>query len=98
MTNRRLSAAEALDWGLVNQVVPDEAVLTHAEELAQRLANGPTRSYGAVKKLLTTSFNESLETQMEHESRAIAAASNTADGREGISAFLEKRTPAFEGR
>lgn len=98
LTNRRLSAAEALDWGLVNQVVPDEAVLPRAEELAQQLAQGPTRSYGAVKKLLATSFSESLETQMEYESSAIAAASNTDDGREGIRAFLEKRKPAFKGR
>ncbi len=97
LTNRVLSAAEALDWGLVNQVVPAEELMPTAEQLVARLASGPTNSYGVVKRLLATSATESLETQMEHETRGIADCARTADGREGIAAFLSKRKPSFEG-
>lgn len=98
LTNRKLTAAEALDWGLVNRVVPADRLLPAAHELAATLAAGPTRAFGAVKALLNESFEHGLETQMELEARAIAAASSTADGREGIRAFLEKRPPRFTGR
>ena len=97
LTTRRLSAAEAYDWGLVTLVVPDEKLQEEARALAARLAQGPTRAYGVVKSLLASSMNEGLETQMEYEARGIAAMSGTADGREGIQAFLEKRAPKFTG-
>ncbi len=98
MTNRRLSADEALQWGLVNQVVPPEEVMPTAMALAKQLAAGPTKSYGLVKKLLTQTFNESLETQMEIEGRGISDSARTADAKEGIAAFLEKRKPTFTGK
>ncbi len=98
LTNRKLSSAEALDWGVVNQVVADDAVLGEAQQLAARLADGPTRAYGAVKQLLVQTFENGLETQMEHEGRTIAALSATADGQEGINAFMAKRRPQFTGR
>lgn len=98
LTNRKLSAAEALDWGLVNQVVPADQLLPTAAKLAATLAAGPTRSFGAVKTLLNATFENGLETQMELEARAIAAASISADGQEGIRAFLEKRKPTFTGK
>lgn len=98
LTNRKLSAAEALEWGIVNQVVPAAQVLPAAQALAAKLAQGPTGAYGATKALLNDSFAHGLETQMELEARAIAAASIAADGREGITAFLEKRKPRFTGR
>lgn len=98
LTNRVLNSQDALEWGLVNQVVPDEELLPTAEKLAGQLAGGPTGAYGVVKKLLVNSAHDSLESQMEHETRGIAAASRTADGHEGIAAFLEKRRPSFEGR
>jgi 2-(1,2-epoxy-1,2-dihydrophenyl)acetyl-CoA isomerase len=97
LTNRRLSAQEALEWGLVNRLAPVGEVRKQAEELAQQLADGPTLAFGVVKKLLATSFSESLETQMEYEAVGIAGSSMTQDGSEGIRAFLEKRTPAFSG-
>jgi len=97
LTNRRLSAAEALDWGLVSRVLPDAELLEAARALARDLASGPTRAFGVVKKLLATSFHESLETQMELESRGIAEMAGTADGREGIAAFLAKREAKFRG-
>jgi 2-(1,2-epoxy-1,2-dihydrophenyl)acetyl-CoA isomerase len=97
VTNRTLSAEEALAWGIVNRVVPAPALLGEAEAWARELAAGPTAAYGAVKRLLLSSATESLEAQMELEARAIADASRSRDGGEGISAFLEKRAPEFEG-
>lgn len=97
LTNRVLTAEEALDWGLVNQVVPADELAATAEKLVGRLASGPTNSFGVVKKLLVNSAYDSLESQMEHETRGIAASARTADGREGIAAFLEKRKPSFTG-
>lgn len=98
LTNRQLSAEEALDWGIVNRVVADEACLEQAEALAVELAGGATRAYGAVKKLLAMSFGDSLEGQLERETRSIAEMAHTADAREGIEAFCEKRPPSFAGR
>jgi 2-(1,2-epoxy-1,2-dihydrophenyl)acetyl-CoA isomerase len=98
LTNRRLSAAEALDWGLVNQVVPDAELAATAGALARQLASGATRAFGTVKSLLASTFSESLETQMELEARGIAAMAGGSDGREGIEAFVAKRAPKFSGR
>jgi len=97
LTNRRLSAQEALDWGIVNRVVADGEAVEAARALAMDLAVGPTLAYGAVKHLLHESLTASLETQMELEARTIADMTRTADGREGIQAFLEKRAPEFRG-
>lgn len=98
LTNRRLTAEEALEWGLVNQVVPDDQLMDAAMELARSFASGATVAYGAVKRMLHESFAGTLETQMELEARTIAGMSHTRDGREGIDAFLHKRSPSFEGR
>lgn len=95
LTNRRLTAAEALDWGLVTRTVADEALLAEAQQLAAQLAAGPRLSHGIIKQLLASTFNESLETQMELESRGIAASLSNSDGQEGIAAFLNKRKPDF---
>lgn len=97
LTNRPLDAAEALEWGIVSQVVPDGEADAAAAELAGRLAQGPTRAFGVVKKLVLESGGHGLETQMELESEGIAAASASEDGREGVAAFLGKRAPAFRG-
>lgn len=95
MTNRRLSAQEAMEWGLVNQVVADDGVQDAARELAEKLAGGPTDAFGVVKKLLLCSFDNSLETQMELEGREISARAGSPNGQEGVQAFLEKRKPTF---
>lgn len=97
LTNRTFSAQEAYDWGLVTRVLPDETVVAEARALAVELAAGPTLAYGVTKRLLYASFSQSLETQMEDETQGIAAMSGTADGAEGIRAFLEKRPPQFKG-
>jgi 2-(1,2-epoxy-1,2-dihydrophenyl)acetyl-CoA isomerase len=97
LTNRRLTASEAFEWGLVTRVVPDDSLLDEAIELARTLANGPTRAFGAAKRLLLDGATHTLEAQMELEARAIAESASTPDGREGIAAFLEKRSPTFRG-
>jgi len=98
LTNRILSAQEALEWGIVTRLVPEEELLDQARTLAVQLAAGPTKALGAAKRLVRSGGNESLETQMEHESQAIANIARTADSSEGIAAFLEKRTPKFSGK
>lgn len=98
LTNRRLTAREAVDWGVINQAVADDAFDGVVAGLARTLASGPTQAYGAVKALLNETFEHGLESQMELEARAIASMADTADGREGIAAFLDKRKPQFEGR
>ncbi len=98
LTNRVLTASEALEWGIVNKVVADEVVLAESQALARELAQGPTLAFGAVKTLLNGTFEQSLEAQMELESRAIADMATTVDGQEGVRAFLAKRKPAFQGR
>lgn len=97
LTNRRLTAAEALEWGLITRVVPDDRLMQEATELAQQLANGATLAFGGVKRMLHESFAGTLETQMEIEARTIAAISQTRDGQEGIAAFHGKRRPDFRG-
>lgn len=98
LTNRVLDAEEALDWGLVTSVCPDESLMAEAEAMARRMAEGPTRAFGGVKRLLAATYEQSLETQMDEESRLIASMAQTEDGREGLAAFVEKRKPFFKGR
>ena len=97
LTNRRLSAAEAHAWGIVERVVPDDDLIAEAEKLARALASGPTLAFGAVKKLLLASQNAQLEDQLDAETSAIVSMTRTSDGREGVAAFREKRKPSFKG-
>ncbi len=98
LTNRTLTAKEALDWGLVNRVVPATELIAEAKKLAFQLAQGPTRAHGGIKKLLNLAPTESLESQMERETRFIAASGSSEDGLEGVRAFVEKRKPKFIGK
>jgi 2-(1,2-epoxy-1,2-dihydrophenyl)acetyl-CoA isomerase len=97
MTDRVLTAQEALDWGIVNRVVPAATLAQEAGALAASLAQGPTRAYGGVKRLLQTGLTDSLESQMEREARSILEMTRTADGQEGIRAFATKRPARFTG-
>jgi 2-(1,2-epoxy-1,2-dihydrophenyl)acetyl-CoA isomerase len=94
VTNRVLDAQLALEWGLVNQIVEDAELADTAAALAARLAAGPAGAYGAVKRLLAES-EPGWEAQLAREGRSIAERAETPEGREGIAAFLEKRTPKF---
>ncbi|MFN0092177.1 MAG: enoyl-CoA hydratase/isomerase family protein [Acidimicrobiales bacterium] len=98
LTNRVLSAAEAAEWGLINRVVPDEDVRAEALTLARSLATGATRSLGLAKRVLIEGASSALEEAMERESRYVSASAATGDAREGIAAFLAKRSARFEGR
>jgi len=97
LTRRILQASEALDWNLVTRVVPDQDLEAESSKLAAQLAAGPTRAFGKVKRLLLHSSGDHLESQMEHEARCIADAARSADGKEGIAAFLAKREADFAG-
>ncbi|MCP3991932.1 MAG: enoyl-CoA hydratase [Actinomycetia bacterium] len=97
LTNRVLSATEAESWGLVNRVVPDAEVDEAAAELAQQLADGPAWALGHAKQIVYAGFDSPLEEAGELEGVTITEAMGTHDGREGIAAFVEKRSPDFTG-
>ncbi len=94
LTDRMLDAAEALAWGLVATVVPDDEVSAQALELAQRLADGPTGALGRTKRLLRAE-DRGLAAQLDAEADAIAESAAGAEGREGMAAFRERRPPRF---
>ena len=98
LTNRRLTAAEAADWGLINKAVADDALGDEVMGIARQLASGPTAAYGSVKRLLDTTFSTGLETQMELEAREIVDNAKGRDGRAGIHAFVNKDKPSYTGQ
>jgi 2-(1,2-epoxy-1,2-dihydrophenyl)acetyl-CoA isomerase len=96
-TGRRLTAPEALQWGVVSEVVPTEELAARAQEVAQLFAAMPTRAVAETKRLLDAAETSTLEEQLELEARTQAAMTRTHDFREGVAAFLEKREPEFTG-
>jgi 2-(1,2-epoxy-1,2-dihydrophenyl)acetyl-CoA isomerase len=92
-----VDAQRALEIGMVNQVVPNEDVLRTAQELAARMAAGPTTAYATIKAALLTAAGTDLPTALEEESRGQKAAGATKDHREAVEAFVAKRTPNFTG-
>jgi 2-(1,2-epoxy-1,2-dihydrophenyl)acetyl-CoA isomerase len=93
--DRPISAETALKWGLVNRVVEDGKSLEEAMEVGRHLAQISMHSFGYAKQLLTDSFTNSFETQLEIERAALRSCAAHRDGREGMTAFLEKRKPVF---
>jgi 2-(1,2-epoxy-1,2-dihydrophenyl)acetyl-CoA isomerase len=99
LLNPVLSAEQALGYGLLTEVVADDALATRAMEIARQLAAGPTLAYGKVKRLLAASHHNTLEQQLALEGDAISSlGGTTADAREGLAAFSERRKPKFTGR
>jgi 2-(1,2-epoxy-1,2-dihydrophenyl)acetyl-CoA isomerase len=96
--DKPISAAQALEWGLVTKVVEDGRALDEALDMANLLACGSLNSFGYSKWLLTDSSNNSLEAQLELERACLRSAAAHLDGKEGLTAFLEKRKPTFYGR
>ncbi len=98
MLGERISARRALEWGLINQVWPDTELTARAEELASRLATGPTKSYAGIKRELNTWTFAQMEEALEVEIQVMAELRLTADAAEGRAAFAEKRPARFVGR
>jgi 2-(1,2-epoxy-1,2-dihydrophenyl)acetyl-CoA isomerase len=95
LTNRTLSSQDASQWGLVTEVVPDDELAARTDSLAEQMAATASGSNGGVKALLLSTFSSGLEEQMELEGRTIAERAESADGREGVDAFLAKRKAEF---
>jgi 2-(1,2-epoxy-1,2-dihydrophenyl)acetyl-CoA isomerase len=92
-----VDAPEALRLGLVNRVVPHEELMPAATGLAGRLAAGPTKAYGLTKRALNYGLSAPLDASLEYEAHLQEIAGRSADHREGVAAFLEKRAPKYEG-
>ena len=97
MLGERVSADTALDWGLVNKVVPDESLLGESRALVERLAKGPTRSYAGSKALLNRRVYADLDGQLEAEADGQRDMGRSQDFLEGVTAFAQKRRPEFKG-
>jgi len=93
-----VTAAEALDLGLVNELVAADQVHARALALATRLAQGPTTGYGHMRRLIRGAWDRDLSAQLYAETAAVAASGDTKDAATGIAAFRAKTTPTFEGR
>lgn len=98
MLGDKVSATQAREWGLIWQVCEPAALLDSAMALAAQMATQPTRAFALTKRLLDASFDNDLATQLALEEELQREAGRTADFREGVLAFLEKRKPAFQGR
>jgi len=96
-TAKNISAKQAMEWGIVNEVVEAERLLARAFELASQLANGPRVALKLAKKLLNTSADMHLEQLLEAESQAQALCFQTRDHKNAIRAFLNKEKPVFTG-
>ena len=97
-TNDLVDAPTALDWGLVNKVLPPDDLLPQARALAARLAAGPTHAYGLTKRALMHASAGALAEALDYEAHLQDVAGRTSDHQEGVAAFLEKRGPNYTGR
>jgi 2-(1,2-epoxy-1,2-dihydrophenyl)acetyl-CoA isomerase len=98
MLGERISAEQALEWGLINRVVPDDQLRAEGEALAARLAKGPTIAYANAKRLLNRRVYADFEGQLEAEATAQREQGVSADFVEGVTAFIQKRDPEFTGK
>jgi enoyl-CoA hydratase len=97
-TGTRVHAEDALRYGLVNEVVDDDDVITRSSEVAAQLAAGPTRAIGSIKRLVYECWGRELQAGLDREGDAVYELLQSEDLREGFAAFREKRPPHFTGR
>jgi 2-(1,2-epoxy-1,2-dihydrophenyl)acetyl-CoA isomerase len=98
LDNTPITAAQALDWGLINEIVPADELRARASELATRLAHGPTKAYARMRTLLRESWGNDLSTQLFAETEGVKETGATSDAANAIASFAAKRKPQFEGR
>ena len=97
LTNRALTAGEAMEWGIVNKVVPNDDLPAEARAMAERFAKGPTKAFGGAKRLLAAAATASMQEQLDAEAMSIAGMMRTHDGPHGLNAFLNKQKPVYKG-
>jgi 2-(1,2-epoxy-1,2-dihydrophenyl)acetyl-CoA isomerase len=97
MLGDKVTSEQALQFGLIYKVIPDDQLMAEADKLVLQLAQMPTKGLGLTKKLLNASLHNNLEQQLTMEGEMQAAAAKTYDNKEGVQAFLEKRKPIFKG-
>ncbi len=96
--DEKVSAATALEWGLVNRIYPQDQLAENSRALALKLAAGPTLAYGLTKRAMRLGFQQSFAEALDYEAYLQDAAGRSQDCREGVQAFLEKRAPLYQGR
>jgi 2-(1,2-epoxy-1,2-dihydrophenyl)acetyl-CoA isomerase len=98
LENRPITADQALEWGLISEIVPPAELRERAAALAGALAQGPTRAFGRMRALLRDSWKNELSQQLLAESEGIKATGDTVDATNAVASFTAKRVPQFEGR
>jgi 2-(1,2-epoxy-1,2-dihydrophenyl)acetyl-CoA isomerase len=98
LRNRPIEAAEALQWGLINEIVPADELRSRAEAVARELASGPTRGFARMRALLRDAWRNDFPTQLQAETEALRYTGDTADATSAINDFAAKRRPEFTGR
>jgi 2-(1,2-epoxy-1,2-dihydrophenyl)acetyl-CoA isomerase len=94
----KVSAAQALEWGMINRCVSADKLDEETKLITEYYANAPTKAIGLMKKMLNKSFNSDLETMLEYEAYCQETAGSSMDNKEGVAAFNEKRKPQFKGQ